>query len=516
MKYALALASVAWTAAAAPSNLKRSPMSVAGPPVASNDDTFDKRDPMSLAGMPIKSEGETHFKRSPTSLLNLADGQVAVDTGEFLDASQFSKRAQAAGDCGAQQSIVDEGLSDCAKMANLAAEDAKNPSSTLFPLFFKNDDEGTRNKVAALMTKIAQECGATNQGNAVVRCSDSQGQCASSVNSQGLGALAFGTKAFSDPRILLCQSFFELNENTCGRLTPGHVVLHEMSHGLGSTDDVGYGIQAALQLDAGRSLQNADSFGFYAGSLLQGCTAEDLQAGRPPSGSPPAGRNNTNRPGPGNGTGPNKGNPLDDANPDDPFGGDEDNTIGNPNTGRPNSGSPNTGGPNSGNPNSGNPNSGNPNSGNPNSGSPNSGSPRNRLPGNTQPTTGGPNTGRPRTGNPNTGGPRTGNPLNGPEPGNPLNGLEPGNPLNGPEPGNPLGNGGNSPLGNNINGPFQGSPLGNNINGPLQAGPIGTIQSSGTGTQERPGTGLDELPDEIKALLPPDATNVEIIDASGF
>ncbi|KAF5127084.1 Neutral protease [Metarhizium anisopliae] len=141
--------------------------------------------------------------------------------------------------CGRSQRDVTRAFSSCAAKAQKGREAALK-GGELMKTLFKNDDEDTRKRVADHFEQIASQCGARENSGVSVNC----GQC-----EQGIAGKAFKG---SGP-ITLCSVALADTESTtqCGGQDLDDVLLHEMSHVLGSTDDLGYGLEAFIQSSLG-------------------------------------------------------------------------------------------------------------------------------------------------------------------------------------------------------------------------------------------------------------------------
>ncbi|KAL3962908.1 hypothetical protein ACCO45_004431 [Purpureocillium lilacinum] len=143
------------------------------------------------------------------------------------------KRTNVQSDCtGERLSVTEQALQNCGAASSGPAEKMEE--------FFKASDSNTRNTVAGVFSRVAEECGSTSSGASTYYCTDVGNYCESNV-------LAYTDQATTN--------------------------LHECTHltEIQGTDDLGYGYDAILQLSASEELNNADTYAVFANSLYAGC-----------------------------------------------------------------------------------------------------------------------------------------------------------------------------------------------------------------------------------------------------
>ncbi|KAG5935824.1 hypothetical protein E4U59_005348 [Claviceps monticola] len=175
------------------------------------------------------------------------------------------------GSCGSHQSLVDQAYKDCAVRARAGEKVARakdNASSTLLKAIFKDDSDKARTRISEHFAQIAVECEKNGGGPTPVAC----GFCNKGV--AGLTVLRVGRKNGDNP-VTLCDVAIRQEPNGCDRQVLGDVLLHELSHSWGLTDDNAYGIQDIQDLSSEKSLNNADSYTHFARAAKLGCKVQD-------------------------------------------------------------------------------------------------------------------------------------------------------------------------------------------------------------------------------------------------
>ncbi|KAK2616732.1 hypothetical protein QQS21_000344 [Conoideocrella luteorostrata] len=172
---------------------------------------------------------------------------------------------------------------DCAARARAGAAAASSGSSDLMQAVFKTEDTNTRNRVARQLKQIADECSKRGDGITPVSCGPNLCQAKTSaaetlMNKDGQPGV--------DP-IALCD--IKEADRSCDGQDIGDMLLHEMSHSWGKTDDKGYGMENIQNLETSVSLDNADSYTRFAKAVHLKCKVQDMQRG----GSSPGGQEPT-------------------------------------------------------------------------------------------------------------------------------------------------------------------------------------------------------------------------------
>ncbi|KAG6232854.1 hypothetical protein E4U25_006527 [Claviceps purpurea] len=211
------------------------------------------------------------------------------------------------GSCGGHRSLVDQAYKDCAVRARAGEKIARakdNASSTLLKAIFKDDSDKARKRISEHFATIAAECEKNGGGPTPVAC----GVCNKGV--AGLTVIRDGRENGLNP-VTLCDHAIHDEPNGCDRQVLGDVLLHELSHSWGLTDDNAYGIQAIQGLSSERSLNNADSYTHFARAAKLGCKVQDhrlVEAGSKDE-KPGGGVNAGNPPDDGKDNGDGKGQP---------------------------------------------------------------------------------------------------------------------------------------------------------------------------------------------------------------
>ncbi|KAG5957863.1 hypothetical protein E4U58_005625 [Claviceps cyperi] len=173
--------------------------------------------------------------------------------------------------CGSHQSLVDQAYKDCAVRARAGEKIARakdSASSALLKGIFKDDSDKARTRIADHFAQIAAECERNGGGPTPVAC----GFCNKGV--AGLTVIRAGRKNGDNP-VTLCDVAIRQEPNGCDRQVLGDVLLHELSHSWGLTDDNAYGLQGIQGLSSEKSLNNADSYTHFARAAKLGCKIKD-------------------------------------------------------------------------------------------------------------------------------------------------------------------------------------------------------------------------------------------------
>ncbi|KYK54768.1 hypothetical protein DCS_06728 [Drechmeria coniospora] len=208
-------------------------------------------------------------------LFVLAGSAVAVGalSAEESTVATNEKRAEIYPDCGENEHYVQEAMRQCAATAEMAQKATRDPDPMLMNFFFKDASESMRSTAAALFGKIAKECGTAGGQKTHITCRQKRdNECGD----------FYGLTEIGGQRLLLCPNFFEPLEpdgKGCDILEPGDILLHEMTHALGSTTDCDdtYGIPDTTALPASENKNHADSFAHFARAVAKSCTRTELE-----------------------------------------------------------------------------------------------------------------------------------------------------------------------------------------------------------------------------------------------
>ncbi|KAF2102575.1 hypothetical protein NA57DRAFT_71564 [Rhizodiscina lignyota] len=178
----------------------------------------------------------------------------------------LDKRTIVSSDCsGSEASDLRSALSNCVSLANAAASAATSGSASKFQEYFKSTSSSVRSEVANCLSEVADECSSSTSGSTDYYCEDIYGGCSSDV-------LAYTVP--SQEAIVSCPLYFNdlpILTSTCHAQDMSTTTIHEMTHALCGTLDLGYGYQAATSLSSSQAVDNADSYALYANAIHVGC-----------------------------------------------------------------------------------------------------------------------------------------------------------------------------------------------------------------------------------------------------
>lgn len=225
---------------------------------------YASADSMSLSGR--------YIPFSSNKLLVAVDCEKASQVTKAINKLELlKKRTTIESDCSASQSsAIADASKNCASLASAAADAACNGDADTFNAYFKDTSTTTREKVADLYRKAADECGSTPGGNSTSSCTDPQGSCGGNLIAYTVWSESYngdGTVTGRTEKLYYCPLYFEMGAATpeqCHQQCRGSNTLHEMTHAVGSTKDVAYGYQAAMGLSTSQALDNADTYALYA------------------------------------------------------------------------------------------------------------------------------------------------------------------------------------------------------------------------------------------------------------
>ena len=110
-----------------------------------------------------------------------------------------------------------------------------------------DSSESTRSHVAEVFQAVAKECSNTPGGQTTSHCSDGMNHCSGNVLAYTYWS---GYSQDQAGEVFYCPSYYSLPQDGtyCHAQTQGGNVLHEMTHAVAGTDDLGYGYDAIVQL----------------------------------------------------------------------------------------------------------------------------------------------------------------------------------------------------------------------------------------------------------------------------
>jgi deuterolysin len=165
-------------------------------------------------------------------------------------------------DDGNKKNFIAAALSEARALAGGAAADIKShPSSGQFNTFFGNNPT---NDVWYIFDRIAGDLASSGERN--LYCHDKAGGLCSSpgVAAYTVVVTSGGQVVGSD--IYFCDGYINTSptHNICSgatwELTRGYIMLHELSHAVGRTDDVRYGCNTSKSLSVSDKKRNADNY----------------------------------------------------------------------------------------------------------------------------------------------------------------------------------------------------------------------------------------------------------------
>ncbi|OAA52515.1 metalloproteinase 8 [Beauveria brongniartii RCEF 3172] len=212
------------------------------------------------------------------------DSQSCVIQGSDADKALFDKRAVDSS-CNRFQQDVQRAYEQCAKRARSGAAACKDSKrDDILKAVFHTTDQKARDIVSAHLTQIADECDKKGKGITPLSCLGSG--CKPGI--AGVTMVWSNGKGGTNP-ITLCD--IKETDDSCGGQDLGDVLLHEMSHSWGRTDDKCYGMAAIQDITSASSLNNADSYTRYAKAADLKCGPDAMMApgtgGTTPPGTSP-------------------------------------------------------------------------------------------------------------------------------------------------------------------------------------------------------------------------------------
>ncbi|KAB8075238.1 hypothetical protein BDV29DRAFT_110163 [Aspergillus leporis] len=172
-----------------------------------------------------------------------------------------------------KKQAIDDALAQAARMAQAGADAIRSGSdysSSLFYSFFKTNDQSSKNRVAGVLEKIAQEALAGNRGVVTYYCTPEGIQC---QESEAFTTTAYGETDGTYGRIRTCPAYYSFPKwsTTCDVLDQATSSLHEMAHTKGIFGPETYGYDAVHQLYPSAALENAESYAFFSKSAFLNC-----------------------------------------------------------------------------------------------------------------------------------------------------------------------------------------------------------------------------------------------------
>lgn len=195
------------------------------------------------------------------------DGAVAQAVHSAIQA-RYEKRTHVQTDCtGSRKTGTIDALKNCVSLSNAAAQAALSGPAAKVEEYYKSSSSSTRNTIANVFKKVAQECGSTSGGASRYYCTDQFQGCRSRV-------LAYTQPSRS--LMVYCDLYWDDLPNLttgCHRQDQSTTTLHEVTHlsEVAGTQDNGYGYDAIRRLSTSQSLNNADSYAMFANAIYARC-----------------------------------------------------------------------------------------------------------------------------------------------------------------------------------------------------------------------------------------------------
>ncbi|KAF7591729.1 hypothetical protein BBP40_001173 [Aspergillus hancockii] len=176
-----------------------------------------------------------------------------------------------------QKQAIDDALAQAAKMAQAGADTLRSGSdysNSLFYSFFKTNDESSKNRVAGVLDRIAQEARAGDKGVVSYYCTPEGITC---NVSESFTTTAYGETDGTYGRIRTCPAYYNFPKwsTTCDVLDQATSSLHEMAHTKGIFGPETYGYDAVHRLQSSAALENAESYAFFSKSAFLDCSVSN-------------------------------------------------------------------------------------------------------------------------------------------------------------------------------------------------------------------------------------------------
>ncbi|KAL0950392.1 hypothetical protein HGRIS_010352 [Hohenbuehelia grisea] len=183
--------------------------------------------------------------------------EVAVTSDVAKRGLSQDKRAVSVCSTASRKSFIDASYSEAKSLASQAVSyiNSRGASDSVYRAYF---GATATSRVTSILSAVANE----NSGSRTLSCTDSLGACSS-------GVIAYTATATTN--IYFCSLFFSEVASTAlcsgtsvaSRNVRGGTTLHELTHAVGRTVDVGYGCSFDQGLSDAQSIQNADNFNCF-------------------------------------------------------------------------------------------------------------------------------------------------------------------------------------------------------------------------------------------------------------
>ncbi|KAF9553538.1 Metalloprotease [Agrocybe pediades] len=178
-------------------------------------------------------------------------------------AAHLERRAKDICTTSSKKSFIDASYTEAKTLANAGTSyiSSKGASDSVYKAYFGTT---STSKVSGILSAVANE----NSSSRTLSCTDSLNACSS-------GVIAYTATATTN--IYFCSIFF--NEVATSSLCSGTTVasrnvrggttLHELTHAVGGTDDIGYGCSADQSLSTSNKAINADNYNCFTTQVYQ-------------------------------------------------------------------------------------------------------------------------------------------------------------------------------------------------------------------------------------------------------
>ncbi|RPD55117.1 Metalloprotease [Lentinus tigrinus ALCF2SS1-7] len=210
----------------------------------------------------VEADAKPHAYKVSASKVKV---NVKSDVAKREIKAAHEKRARVTCSNSSQNSFISSSYSEGKSLASIAANYvSSNGANSLFRSYFGSASTST---VRSVLSAVASE----NSSSRTLSCTDTYGYC-------DPGVIAY--TLISTTNIYFCSIFF--NEVASSRLCSGTTVasrnirggtvLHELTHAVAGTTDVGYGCSYDMSLGSSspsQAVRNADNYNCFATQVYQ-------------------------------------------------------------------------------------------------------------------------------------------------------------------------------------------------------------------------------------------------------
>ncbi|KAF4575387.1 hypothetical protein EYR40_004868 [Pleurotus pulmonarius] len=188
--------------------------------------------------------------------VSAVDVEVTDDV-EKREIQARNKRAVDICTTSSRKSFIDASYTEAKSLASISSSyvSSRGASDSLYRAYF---GATATSRVTSILNAVANE----NSGSRTLSCTDSFGACSS-------GVIAY--TVISTTNIYFCSIFFNevatpslcSGTSVASRNIRGGTTLHEMTHAVAGTNDIGYGCSFDQGLSDSQSIANADNFNCF-------------------------------------------------------------------------------------------------------------------------------------------------------------------------------------------------------------------------------------------------------------